>query len=127
MYRHLVEEAAKAKGDARVLAASDGLTLAIPCREETENLIKGEQKRVREACALTIKERVRATEDDVSGKKRERDEFHRRQTVAEQKPPQKPPTEMTTTTHDDDDDDDKSRLKRRRYIIIIIIITIVSR
>jgi len=36
----LVEEAAKAKGDARVLAASDLFTLAIPSREETDELDK---------------------------------------------------------------------------------------
>jgi hypothetical protein len=41
----LVEEAAKAKGDARVLAASDLFTLAIPSREETDELDrKREQK-----------------------------------------------------------------------------------
>ena len=42
----LVEEAAKAKGDARVLAASDLFTLAIPCREETDELDKRREQKL---------------------------------------------------------------------------------
>ena len=42
----LVEEAAKAKGDARVLAASDLFTLAIPFREETDELDKRREQKL---------------------------------------------------------------------------------
>ena len=42
----LVEEAAKAKGDARVLAASDLFTLAIPSREETDELDREREQKL---------------------------------------------------------------------------------